>query len=87
MGLFKKLVATVVYSLRNFDLGMTTTKGGILFFQRLIGFDVRKRTWGGLCGFEFKSIHLLCRCSQGFAQSVGGLLSKGSSGSTANLIY
>jgi hypothetical protein len=32
----------MVYSLRNLDLGMTTTKGGILFFQRLIDFDVRK---------------------------------------------
>jgi hypothetical protein len=86
MGLLEKLVATMVYSLRNLDLGMTTTKRGILFFQRLIDFDVRKRTCRrGLCSFEFKSIHLLCRCSQGFAQSVGDLLSKGSSGSTANL--
>jgi hypothetical protein len=88
MGLFEKLVATMVYSLRNLDFGMTTTKGGILFFQRLIDFDVRKRTCGGLCSFEFKSIHLLfCRCSRGFAQSVGDLLSKGSSSRTANLIY
>jgi hypothetical protein len=53
MGLFKKLVATMVYSLRNLDLGMTTTKRGILFFQRLIDFDVRKRTCRGLCSFEF----------------------------------
>jgi hypothetical protein len=30
---------------------------------------------------------LLCRCSRGFAESVGDLLSKGSSGSIANLIY
>jgi hypothetical protein len=76
MGLFEKLVATMVYSLWNLDLGMTTTKGGILFFQRLIGFDVKKRACGGLCSFEFKSIHfLLCRaCSRGFAQSVGDLL-------------
>ena len=77
----------MVYSLRNLDLGMTTTKRGILFFQRLIDFDVRKKTCGGLCCFEFKSFHLLCRCSQGFARSVGELLSKGSSGSTAKLIY
>jgi hypothetical protein len=81
MGLFKKLVATMAYLLQNLDLGMTTTKRGILFFQRLIDFDGRKRTCRGLCSFEFKSIHLLCRCSRGFAQSVGDLLSKGSSGS------
>jgi hypothetical protein len=74
-------------SLRNLDLGMTTTKRGILFFQRLIDFDMRKRTCRGLCSFELKSIHLLFRCSRGFAQSVGDLLSKGSGGSTANLIY
>jgi hypothetical protein len=77
----------MAYSLRNLDLGMTTTKRGILFFQRLINFDVRKRTCRGLRSFVFKSIHLLCRCSRGFAQSVGDLLSKGSSGSTASLIY
>jgi hypothetical protein len=86
-GSLDKLVATMAYSLRNLDLGMTTTKRGILFFQRLINFDVRNRTCRGQCSFEFKSIHLLCRCSQGLAQRVGDLLSKGSSGSTAILIY
>jgi hypothetical protein len=77
----------MVYLLRNLDLGMTTTKGGILFFQRLIDFDVRKRICGGLWSSEFKSIHLLCRYSRGFAQSVGELLSKSSCDSTANLLY
>jgi hypothetical protein len=77
----------MVYLLWNLDLGMTTTKRGIVFFQRLIDFDVRKRTCGGLCSFEFKSIHLFCCCLRGFAQSVGDLLSKSSSDSAANLIY
>jgi hypothetical protein len=67
----------MVYSLRNLDLGMTTTKRGILFFQRLIDFEVRKRTCGGFA--------LLCL--PGSAQSVGELLRKGSSGSAAKSIY
>jgi hypothetical protein len=42
--------------------GMTTTKRGLFFFR------------GGLCCFEIKLIHLLCRCLRVFPQSVGELL-------------
>jgi hypothetical protein len=55
-GSVQKPVATM----GNLDLGTTTTKRGILFFQRLMDFDVRKRTCGGLCTVVLNSNQFIC---------------------------